>query len=258
MKIFIPLFSLFIFSSTAGAENIRLVAPYYGSLTNTYRSSSARYSLSLRDTGILRGVYAQWINTEKFQGNIFYYESPEVNYSKIRGFHGILDWYIKTPEGAKYVLGAGLDNINIAMDAKDNISAMKAFRLTNDVLYGYARLGRYFYASSANTNFTLMPYCGYSVEKVTGWINMWVAKNPPPTLRPTKVSISDDADYALGGLNFSAVYRHFLELQLKYMGRLAVKIEHDLSGMSNIYLRRNLGISYRYKLMQFGNCKNDS
>lgn len=235
----------------AEAETLRIVAPYIGSVTNEYVNDS--YHLDLRDTARMEGVYAQWINTEVFQANAFLYRAPDVNYSRVRGLHLNLDFYYKPSKAGKWVAGAGLEDLSIEMSAGRNIPGLALFDMDNRVRFHFLRAGRYFYFNKGLLAASLLPYGGCAREKVTGDITMDVLG--PSPLRT--VDIGDSDSHALAGLNLSATFAHFLDVQAKWMGRFKDgETLNEYSLLANIYFSRHWGLSYRHKRMEYGSSSN--
>ncbi|HAF95051.1 MAG: hypothetical protein A2X34_09540 [Elusimicrobia bacterium GWC2_51_8] len=239
--------------ASAAAETIRIIVPYIGSITNKYSNSA--YQLDLKDTGEMDGIYAQWINTEKFQVNGFYYSAPNINYSDVTGMHLNFDYYLKPTKAGKWVAGAGLEDINIDMSAGRHIAGLKSFDMDNDVVFYFLRAGRYFYYENGLLSSSLLPYAGYAHEKITGEINMERLYGPMP--RASTVNIGESDNHPLAGLNLNATFAHFLDLQAKWMGRFKDgETLNDYSLMANIYLNKHWGLSYRYKYMEYGSSSN--
>lgn len=240
----------FCLAAPAAAETLRIISPYLGSITNKYANTA--YNLDLADTAQMRGLYAQWINTEKFQANAFYYGAPEVNYSRVTGLHLNLDFYFRPTRAGKWVAGAGLESLNIDMSAGSAIPGLNSFDMDNDVLFYFARAGRYFYYKKGVLDASLLPYAGYAREKVSGDITM-----DPPGPGVVRVAIDDRDSHPLAGLNLNATLAHFIDLQGKWMGRFKNGERLDeYSLMANFYLNRHWGLSYRYKYMEYGSSSN--
>ncbi|HBA59332.1 MAG TPA: hypothetical protein DCZ92_00635 [Elusimicrobia bacterium] len=227
-----------------------MITPYTGYLTNKYASSS----LELKDTGEMNGLYAQWIDTDKFQANIFYYRAPNVNYSLVNGLHLNADYYLLPTKAGKYAVGAGMENLYISLSAGNNIPGQRLFDMDNEVLFCYVRGGRYFYFKKDKVDLSVMPYAGLARESVNGDLIMErVANNPSVT-----VSLDDKAGYGLLGLNIDAVFAHFLQVQAKWMGRYnAGERLDEYSLMANIFVSRHWGLSYRYKYMEYNSESNE-
>ena len=237
----------------ASAETIRIITPYIGSITNKYANTA--YSLDLKATGEMNGIYAQWLNTKKFQVNGFYYRAPNINYSDVTGLHLNFDYYMKPSEAGKWVTGIGLEDLNIDMSAGQNITGLKSFDMDNDVLFYYLRAGRYFYYRKGLMDASLMPYAGYAHEKITGEIRMERRFGPFP--RASTIDIGESDNHPLAGINLNATFAHFIDLQAKWMGRFkdGERLD-DYSLMANIYLTKHWGLSYRYKYMEYGSSSN--
>jgi hypothetical protein len=235
------------------AETLRIITPYIGSITNEYANSA--YRLDLKDTNEMDGIYAQWINTEKFQANAFYYGAPNVNYSDVSGLHLNFDYYLKPTKAGKWVAGAGLEDLKIKMTAGRHIAGLKSFDMDNDVLFYYLRAGRYFYFKKGLLDASLLPYAGYAHEKISGEIRMERLFGPFP--RTSTIDIGETDNHPLAGLNLSATFAHFIDLQAKWMGRFKDGERLDeYSLLANIYLNRHWGLSYRYKTMEYGSSSN--
>ncbi len=229
--------------SVCRAETVRVVAPYLGSITHHYESSR----LDLKDTGALRGVYAQWVNTEKFQANAFFYSAPDVNYSRVDGLHLNADYYLLPSRNGKYAVGGGIESLRVDLKADHKITGYDYLSMKNDILYYYGRAGRYFYFRPGAFDVSVMPYAGYALEDVSGDIYADPAFGPTPP----RVSIDDSSSYAIGGVNLNASYNHFLEAQAKWMRRFHGDGPlDDCSLMLNFFFTRRFGVSYRFKYME--------
>lgn len=235
----------------ASAETIKTITPYIGGLTNKQVNSA--YRLNLKDTGGMLGIYAQWINTEKFQANAFYYSASDINYSGVTGLHLNFDYYLKPSKAGKWVAGAGLEDLDINMSAGGNIAGLSSFEMDNNVLFYFLRAGRYFYLNKGLLDASLLPYAGYAHEKISGEISMDVIGPMPPGT----INIGEDDNYPLAGLNLSAAFARFIELQAKWMGRFKDgETLHSYTLMANIYLNRRWGLSCRYMRMEYGGSSN--
>lgn len=233
------------------AKEMLIIAPYGGTITNTLNHPD--YNLDLKDSAPMYGGYAQWINSEKFQGNIFYYKSSDINYSNFKGIHAIVDWYPKVTEKSKYVLGIGVEKIRVNMDAGSNLSGMTSFVMDNDILYYYMRAGQYRYFETGNVKGSLLPYIGYSYEQVDIDLEIDFI-NPFAPDQNTSITAKDR--YPIAGLNLTTKFHHFVETKLKYMGRFeetnTSNVSHSVSALANFFITRNLGLSYRYKYIEHG------
>ncbi len=246
MKFLLFLFTLAaVLPVSASAATIRIITPYIGTLASEYSGNG----ISLKDTGEMDGLYAQWINTDKFQANGFYYRAPDVSYSLISGMHLNFDYYIKPSKSGKYVVGAGFEDINIDMSAGTHIAGLNSFDMNNDVRFYFLRAGRYFYYKTGALDASLLPYAGYAHEAISGDIHMDVAGPPPPMT----VDISDTDNHPLAGINLELTFAHFISVQGKWMGRFKKhETLNDYSLMANLFLTRHWGLSYRYKYMEYG------
>jgi hypothetical protein len=233
---------------TATARDIRIITPYLGSIRNVYKNDE--YRLDLKDSSLLKGLYVQWINTERFQWNLFVYQSSDINYSTLWGGHFIFDYYFGGRGRAKYVAGAGLEIISLDMDAGSHIDGLSDFKLENSIYIPYLRFGRYFPFDLPAVSLTLLPWAGLQPQFVRGNVSFNFGGPFPP---PVDAEIEENDLYALAGLNARAVVMHFLELEAKYHAAFgAGEYLSTVSTMVNFYLSRRLGLSYRFKFMETG------
>jgi len=230
----------------SSAKDIRIITPYLGSIRNVYESEE--HGLDLNDSSLLKGLYFQWINPERFQWNVFIYQSSDINYSTLWGGHFIFDYYFGKGDRGKNVIGVGIEFIGLDMDAGDSISGLSDFKLKNTIIIPYLRAGRYFTFGTDTMSVTLLPWVGVQPELVRGDIS-FITGGPSPT--PVSKDIRDDALYALAGLNAKTVIMHFFEVEVKYKATFnRDDYFSTLSAMTNLYLSRHWGISYRFKFME--------
>jgi len=225
----------------AAAATRIIIAPYVGSVTN----SNATYRI--KDTSELDAIYAQWMNTEKFQVNSFYYRIPRINYSRVNDLQLSFDLYLKPSAAGKWVAGAGMEDQKTAMSAGGHIAPYTSFDMDKNVLFYYLRAGRYFYHKKGWLDASLFPYIGYAREKTTGEaiINAAITRD---------VSASDS--YPLGGISVNTTFAQFIVLQANWMGWLGsfknVDRMDEYTLTTGIYFSRHWGLSYRYKYKKYG------
>ena len=237
---------LALFSGVAGAEDIRIVAPYLGIATNVY--SDTQYGLDITDSKLMEGIYLQWINTDFFQANVFFYHSADINYSQLWGGHAIADFYVLRDALGKVALGAGLEVMSLDLDAGSAFPPLTKFTLPTTLYIPYVRAGHYFYLSPAKSlQVSVFPWAGAEYQVTRGSIS-FVPPGPPSTFTQ---SIDDETLYALVGLNIDVTFMHFIEVEAKYHATLN-QADHlsTFDGMVNVFFTRNWGVSYRYKYMQ--------
>jgi hypothetical protein len=230
-----------LFASEGAASSVRIVTPYLGALTNTY--TDEEQGLDLEDTALLKGLYLQWVDTERFQSNFFLYQSSNINYSNIWGFHILFDWYYDVQENQKNIIGVGTEYVGIRMDAGSNFTPLTDFTLTNNVIAPFLRAGRYFYFGPSTFRSYLLPWFGFEYELVRGDVSFLPPGPPMPVARDIH------ADYLLGliGLKYKTVIHYFLDIELK--SSLAFNAEDVLTrvgAMVTLYLGRHWGLSYRF------------
>ncbi len=247
-KLILLLIFTFFAQGILKAKEMLIIAPYTGTITNKLDNSD--YNLNLKDTAPMYGAYFQWIKSEKFQGNLFYYKSSNLNYSNLKGLHAIVDWYPKVTDKGKYVIGLGVEKINVDMNAESNLSGFTSFEMNNNILYYYVRAGQYRYFEAGKFKGSLLPYIGYSYEKVE--LDLEIDFTSPFVPYQDK-NIIDKNRYPIAGLNLSTKFHHFAEIKLKYMSRFEKPhIAHSSSAIINVYFTRHFGLSYRYKYMEHG------
>jgi hypothetical protein len=233
-------------AAKAAAQDIRIVVPYVGVITNEYEDSDK--NLDLEDTGLLTGLYFQWVNPEKYQWNAFVYHSPDVNYSTIWGGHFIFDYYFAGDRLGKYVAGAGIELIRIDMDAGDNIMPLQDFTLTNTVTVPYLRAGKYFLFGHGPVGVSVLPWAGIQPEFYAGDLEFSAVFGPPT---PVKESFDDSDWYGIAGLNLKINLFRFLDIEGKYQGTFnGDDYRSTWSALVNVFLSRSLGLSYRFKYME--------
>jgi hypothetical protein len=235
-------------TSVLHAATIRIVTPYLGALTNKY--TEKEYNLDLNDTALLTGLYLQWINTEQLQINFFIYQSSDINYSNIWGFHFLFDYYYDVQENRKNVIGAGTEYISVNMTAGDAFSPLTNFNLENDVWAPFIRAGRYFYfGRPERVRSYFLPWLGLEYDIVRGDVGFTMPNPgppPPPSFDITE-EIKDESFYGLVGLKFKTVIYHFVDIELK--STFAFNDDEFLTrfaAMANLYLGRHWGLSYRF------------
>jgi len=233
------------------AEDIRIVAPYVGSLSNDYTDASS--GMNLKDSGLLTGLYFQWINPDKYQWNAFAYYAPDVNYSKILGGHFIFDYYLGANPDGKWVVGAGIESVNMNFDAGDAISGMRDFTMTNRVLVPYGRLGKYFKTDIGPARVSILPWAGVQPEWATSKMEMmyYIPGGPMMGWHSSSTDTSDYFFYGIAGLNLKVNLFHFIDLEGKYQGTFD-KTEYlsTWTANANVFFSRKYGLSYRFKYME--------
>lgn len=236
-------FFMIMTHSFLAARDLRIVTPYLGIIRDRYQDSD--YNLDLEDSSLMKGLYLQWINTEKFQTNVFLYQSSDINYSGLWGFHFIFDYYYDVSDKNKNVAGVGLDYIGLDMDAGNNLTPLSDFKLRNNVYVPYVRLGRYFLFGTKNVQFSFLPWLGAEVEFVRGNIS-FVPPGPP-----VEEEIDSEYVFSLAGVNLKTAVFHFIEVESKYTARFNTDdYLSDVSVLVNLYLSRHWAASYRFKYME--------
>lgn len=231
------------------SERVRIATVNGGRITNTYNNSE--YNLSLEDSGLIVGSYLQWIEVNHFQVNFFGYYSPNVNYSKVLGYHANADCYFINSEIGSFVSGVDFEGININMDAGDNILGLEKFTMKNNVLFMMARTGyRIKITPSELLSFSVFPYLGVTREVVKGDIVLDPSGSPMYNPPEMKIDIDSSENFISWGVNITARVYHFTEFTAKYLARQMDKKRLDsYTVQANMYLPMNVSITYQYKRM---------
>ena len=245
-----------LFISSIYAEKIRIVTPYLGTINNDMSRSIEGYpnELELDDSSLFKGLYFQYISTDKYQWNAFVYNSEDLNYSSLWGTHFIFDYYLGVKENSKYVIGAGMEFLKMDTETSE-IVPFSNFGLSQNIYAPFLRGGKYFYLGDNNIKYSFMPWLGLESDIIRGYIDFTIPGMP----FPVSDDVDDDTFYALAGLSFKATFYHFIDLKLKYHYKVDLQ-ESDTydvaSGMLNIYFNRSWGISYRGKYIKSAEMEN--
>lgn len=231
------------------AKRVRIATANAGIYANEYADPGS--GLNLEDSAPFYGAYFQWVETGKFQANLFGYVAPDVNYSRVTGVHFNADGYFMKNELGSFAVGIDFERIDISMDAGDAIGGLENFEMDNAVTFALFRGGfRFERELSPMLSMTLFPYGGVTLERVDGEVRV----NPmgPPNLTPeTTVDISDSLAYFSWGANLTVRAFHVLELTGKYMMRVRDgDALSTVTAQANVYLTRHLAATYQYKYME--------
>lgn len=238
------------FSQETNYNGMFISTLYSGVINNKYDYTSERSNLNLEDSGLMTGLYLQYLNPEYFQVNGFFYYSPDVNYSKVYGAHLNGDGYFLKGAWGSLVAGLDVEYIRIRMDAEDKIYSLEDFRMNNDVLFTMARFGaKVNLYQNSFMSLTALPYAGITRESVKGTV--WVNPSGPEMYTPlVKSNFSDTDWYPSWGINLGANLFHFIDITLKYLGRAQKdNYMNSFTGQINVYPTRNFVLSYQYKYM---------
>lgn len=240
---------LFFSASPVFAGDIRIVCPYAGPIADVYQNEG--YHLNLEDQSLLKGVFFQWLNPERYQWNAFVYQASDINYSTLWGGHFIFDYYIFASKRGKFVIGTGVECLRITMDADSGIAPLKNVELLNNLLIPYARFGYRFQFNRRGCSASILPWMGAEYERTRG--DLELAMDPPgpaPAVVRTE-DIANDRCLGLAGLNFNATLFHMLDLEAKVHRAFDARVGYSTAtGMVNVFLTRRYGLSYRVKYME--------
>jgi len=228
----------------AGAEDIRIIAPYLGAITDIQKGDS----YDLKDTKLIEGLYGQWINPALYQWNVFVYHSADLNYSTVLGGHFIFDFYFGPDDwGGKFLVGAGIELMRFDMDAGDQIAPLQDFTQAMTVTVPYLRAGKYFILGNDAVRLSILPWVGVQPLWVNG-SGSFVPPGPPMTVN---VSLDDYELDGIAGINLKLTLFHFFEIEGKYQATFnAGNYRSVVTVDSNLFFTRNWGITYRFKYAQ--------
>lgn len=249
-KLKIILIILFINPFTLFGKRIRIVVPYVGSIHNQLLIKNINDDLN--DSALMEGLYYQCITPEQYQWNVFFYHAKDLNSSILIGNHFIFDYYIYANKRGKTTLGLGFDFIRIKTDDK-SLAGVRDFQMTNHIYAPYFRAGQYFNFGNNKNRFQLFPWVGYECDMLRGKLSFLIpSMGPNMPESPFNQNLDKDYHYGLLGITLNGVFYHFLEIKLKVHKKIDLNQDRTLNyitAMTNIYVSRKWGISYRFKSM---------
>lgn len=231
------------------SKRVRIVTLNGGWYANEYADGDR--GIDLEDTGPFYGAYAQWVETGKFQANLFGYLAPDVNESRVAGLHANADAYFLGNALGTFAAGLDAERISVDMDAGDSIAGLENFGMSDDVTVAIARAGfRFAAAPSSKIRATLFPYGGYAWERDSGELTINPA-GPPAYTPEMRIDLDDTLLYPVWGVNLSVRAFYAIELTGKYLAQYR---DGDLldtaTAQVNVFLPWNLVASYQYKYME--------
>jgi len=249
------------FPVPSAAEDIRIVAPHLGAITNKVEFGD--YSINLEETVLLKGLYLQWIDTERYQWNLFAYQASDVNYSDVWGTHFIFDYYFGPDWGGKFLAGAGVELIGVDLDAGDHIvatmngqsAALKNFTMKNTVTIPYLRLGKYFLLGEGPLRFSILTWAGIQPQWVAGDLEFERPSGYNPvthqfTYAAEDISLDDYEFFGIAGINFKILLARYADVEAKYQASFnSGEYLSTVTVIANAYFSRHWGLSYRFKYM---------
>lgn len=240
-QLIITVFLGLIFTSPVLGADLTIIAPYWGNQDYSYTNETL--GMELTETLNTRGLFIQSINPDRYQWNLFWYQTNDGN--TINGANFIFDAYFGTDPQHKKVIGIGLNYLEIEL-SKEGVPVMtgtlEAFNLKQQISSPYLRLGKYYLFEYNQLHCSLLPWIGGQWDRSQG-------SGTVDYPGPGSVSFSTDSDSSswLSGLNCKIDLAHFLQLELKHS--LAFQHDHRLNkstAVINLFLSQNVGLSYRY------------
>jgi hypothetical protein len=236
-------------ASPIPAKDIRIVCPYAGPIKDVYENKN--YQLHLEDQSLLKGVFFQWLNPDRYQWNAFVYQASDINYSTLWGGHFIFDYYTLSSGRGKFVIGTGVECLRIKMDADGHIAPLKNVEVLTNLFIPYARFGYRFQVIDSKCKMSILPWMGAEYERTRGDIALVVDPPGPAPSVTREEKLRDDRRLGLAGLNFNATLFHMLDLEAKVHRAFDAKVHYTTAtAMVNIFLTRRFGLSYRVKYME--------
>ncbi len=250
------------FPEASAAEDVRIIAPHIGAITNEVEFGD--YSIDLKETVLLKGLYLQWIDTERYQWNLFAYQASDVNYSDVWGAHFIFDYYFGPDWSGQFLAGAGFEVISVNMDAGDHIvgtmngqpATLRDFTMTNTVMLPYLRLGKYFRFGDGAVRFSVLPWAGIQPQWIGGDLKFERPSGYNPvthqfTYAAEDISLDDYDLFGIAGINFKVQLSRYADLEAKYQATFNDGYYHStVTVIANGYFSRHWGLSYRFKYME--------
>jgi hypothetical protein len=158
---FLVVLGSFLSAVPALAADFKIVTPYWGMEDNTYQDN--QYGLSLKDSQPMKGFYLQSIDTERYQWNLFIYQTENINYAGLLGANFIYDYYFGKDARNKNVVGIGLNYLQLDLDGRNiptSTGVLDRFNLDQDTSSLYLRIGKYYNHNQTRFNWSAMPWFG--------------------------------------------------------------------------------------------------
>ncbi len=230
---------LWFIGTSAFAESVTIVTPYFGTEENTYIDES--YGLKLKDSQNTKGLFIQSINPDEYQWNAFFYNTNNINDSDLLGLNFIYDRYFGKTQKVQNVVGIGANYLKMKLDSV-NVPGLSEFQMDQDILSLYLRIGRYYKFDQGRFNFTVMPWMGGEWDHSEGTV---LTDYPGPGSATSE--IEDNQYSCIAGMNFKMNFRPFLQIEAKPgITYLDGECYWKKSAMVNVFLTKNIGLSYRY------------
>lgn len=241
----ISLFAMFflIRTSPVFAGDFTIVTPYWGVEDNTLINEE--YGLELEDTEPMMGLYIQSIDTEKYQWNLFFYGTNDINDSDLRGFNFAYDRYFGAHDNVKNLIGVGMNYSKIDMAGEDvptRMGNLDSFDMDITNTSYYLRVGRSYDFGRDKLRYSVLPWIGgqWDRSESSGTVDF-------PGPRFADFQIGEDSLSWIAGVNLKATVFHFIQVEAKHS---ITHREDDLfnrsSIMVNFLLSRNVGFSCRF------------
>jgi hypothetical protein len=231
------------------SKRVRIATLNAGWYTNEYADQGR--GIDLKETGPFYGAYAQWIETGKFQANLFGYLAPDVNDARVAGLHANADAYFLGNALGTFAAGVDGERISVDMDAGNSIAGLENFEMRDDVTVAIARAGfRFAAAPSSKLRATIFPYGGYAWERDDGTLTVNPA-GPPEYTPEMRIDLDDALHYPVWGVNLAVRAFYAIELTGKYLAQYRDgDVLASATAQVNVFLPWNLVASYQYKYME--------
>jgi hypothetical protein len=253
VALFATISSTAVFAEDKAPSSMTIITGYGGVITNEFQYE--KYKMKEKDSGLMTGLYLQYVDPKLLQVNGFFYYAPDTNYSKVTGIHLNGDGYFLQGEWGSLVAGVDIEKIKIRMDAGSNFQSkykLEDFRFDNDVLFMMVRTGvRINALRESSASVSVFPYVGVTRETVEGTV--WADPAPPIPVGLQKATFSDTDWYPSFGVNLTGRFFHVVELSAKYLGRAQKdNYMNSYTGQLNVYVTTFAVVSYQFKYMELG------
>ena len=239
---------LLLYITPALGEDFTIVTPYWGIEENTFVNEE--FSLKLKDSQPIYGLFIQQINPEKYQWNLFLYRSENINYSDIQGLNFIYDHYFGVDTRNKKVVGLGLNYFQMDLSGENlpwGNRKLDGMEIDMQVFSPYVRVGKYYHFGEDKLRGSILPWVGgqWDITRGTGRVDL---QGP---MKGINFELDDDQFSWLAGLNLRMNIHHFIQMELKHSVAYHSGDFSDKSSVAvNFFLSRQVALSYRYSYLE--------
>ncbi|MDA3901057.1 MAG: hypothetical protein PF637_11135 [Spirochaetes bacterium] len=226
-----------ILCSNLNAESLFIVGPYAGFNNNVQNGENRQET---EETGLIYGLYAQFINPNYFQINNFLYHAPDINETSVIGNHINADFYPYSFPIGSIAIGGGLEYVSMDISQDD-------FSVKQTIIIPYARMGQNF-VFGKSTSLCLFPWVGFGKQFTDGDGTVRIIQEGAPELSQD-FKVETDDNIILYGANLRFKFEHYFDVVFKYSINHNMETKHNYKKttvMLNAYLHKHAGVSYRF------------